>query len=217
MKKSFIIAIFLSFNVSFAQVKDKPVCFSEFEFGAYGGINFNTVSEFGGNFLIELKTDLISNLNLRLSLGYSKSFMLTSYNVKTYVEFNFDTSTIYQAMTYDILKKGYDVFPIFLGFQYIIKNQTLSPYILLDLNYNFLETKIYRSPAHIWTYDSFDKLPNEYRTKHSESSPKTSYGISFGVGALYQISQELNLDFRYFFKSDKKIVNTHQFLVGITF
>lgn len=216
-KKLIILSFVLYFNILFAQEKEKPGCFSNFEFGTYGGINFDSFSEIGSTFICELKTNLLSSLYLKLSLGYSKSFMLTSYNVKRYVKFSFDTTTSYQAMNYDVIKKGYDVFPILLGFQYVFKYQTLSPYLLFDLSYNSIVTKIFRSPAYIWTYDSFDKLPDEYKTKYIETLPKTSYGIAFGIGAIYQISHKLNLDFRYFYKFDKDIVKTHQFIAGVTF
>lgn len=215
MKKYFMIASFLFSCTINAQVKDQFSSFSEIEFGAYGGINFNKISEPGGNFLFELKTGLSPSIILRLSFGYFKSYVPTFYNVKTYTKFDFDTTTRYQATTYNVLKKGYDVFPILFGVQYVFKNQSISPYLLFDLSYSFIETKTYRSPSHNWVYDSFDKLPDEYKIKHIESSPRTSYGITFGIGTLFQISNDIELDFRYSYKYDKDLVNTHQFIVGI--
>jgi len=190
---------------------------THYTFGLYSGINFGNISETGGTIFIEIKTNLILNLNLKLSVGYSKSFMPESYTVKTYfLSTVIEGTQYYIANQYDVNKKGYDVFPFSLGFQYIYRNKSLSPYLLIDFNYNLINTKIYSSPGFAWTYYSFNSLPDDFKTKHIENLPINSYGIMFGIGTIYQLSSRLNLDLRYYYKIDSKIINTHQIIVGIT-
>jgi opacity protein-like surface antigen len=216
MKKILVILFIFSINNLFAQDQDNPAPFPRYSFGVYSGINFGNISESGGTLLIEVKTNLMSNFNIKLSTGYSKSFMHESYTVKTYSMATIDGTQFYLANQYDVNEKGYDVFPISLGFQYVYKNKTFSPYLLIDFNYNLIDTKIYSSPGSTWTYDSFNSLPADFKTKHFEVLPNSSYGIMFGVGTIYQLSARLNLDLRYYYKIDSKIINTHQLIVGIS-
>ena len=67
------------------------------------------------------------------------------------------------------------------------------------------------------SYLSFEDLPDEFKTNNQEALPENSFSVSVGAGATYPISANLNLDFRYFYKIDSQIINTHNFVVGITF
>lgn len=74
------------------------------------------------------------------------------------------------------------------------------------------------SPPEVWTYNSIDEIPAEFKgnQKHEELLDN-SYGIILGAGTSYHISSKLNLDIRYLFKYDNKIINTHHFILGIYF
>ncbi len=141
MKKLFVLLLLLTFNVSHAQGKENVFTFSNLGYGVYGGINFETDSEIGGSFLFEIKTNVISNLNMNFSLGYSKLFHSIQYSVKTYSIDTIDNKVFYNAEQYNIKKYMYDVFPISLGFQYVFKMRNFSPYLLLDLSYNIINGK----------------------------------------------------------------------------
>jgi hypothetical protein len=216
MKNLMALLFLVPCGILFAQEENDSNFFSSFEWGAYGGINSKTFSETGGTFLTEVKTNLSSNLNLKFSLGYYRSIKTENYTVKTYSKFSNDTTVYFYAGEYDVTKTNYDVFPISIGLQYLIKNPLLSPYILFDFNYNIISASYDQSGGNIWTYSSFDQIPDEYKTKPNFVHSDHSYGISFGIGTLYHIAPKLNLDFRYFYKIDNKTINTHQVIVGIS-
>ncbi|MFH1196667.1 MAG: hypothetical protein V1720_13275 [bacterium] len=216
MKPMVFILLIISLNTLSAQDSDGFSPFSKFNFGVYGGVNFETLSESGGAFLLELKTNITTGINIKAGIGYSYPMQLISYNVKTNSNFVIDGISYYEARTYDVHKKGYDVFPVSLGCQYVFDYATLSPYISLDLNYNYISTKIYTTPGVSWSYDSFNELPDEYKIKHIENLVDHSYGILLGIGTIYNISGKFNLDVRYNYKIDSEIINTHNLLVGIS-
>jgi opacity protein-like surface antigen len=217
MKNAVLIIFVLSFSILFAQEKDVPAPFSNFQTGVYGGINFNDISAIGGSFFFEVKTNLISNLNLKFSAGYSKSYLLESSTVKTYRIATIDSITFYNALTFNSDKKGYDVFPIALGFQYVFKSKYLSPYLVVDASYNLISAKVFRSSGTSMGYLSFEEIPDEFKTTETEELPDNSTSLSFGAGIIYPLSAKLNLDFRYYYRIDSEIINTHNVLVGITF
>lgn len=212
-----LLFLILSFSNLFPQEKDYPAPFSKFRTGVYGGINFYDISAIGTSFSFEVKTNLISNLNLKFSVGYSKSYLLESSTVKTYRIGTIDSITFYSARTFNSDKKGYDVFPIALGFQYVFKSQNISPYLLVDASYNIISEKIFRSSSSAMTYFSFEDLPDEFKTINTDVLPDDSYGFSFGAGIIYPLTANLNLDFRYYYRIDSEIINIHNLVVGITF
>ena len=216
MKKLIVLLFILSFNLLFAQDNISQTPFSELNYGIYGGINFGNNSETAASFLFEFKANLISNLNLNLSLGYSKSYKTEAYTVKSYRTGNINNVQYYWADQYDVNKKGYDMFPVSVGFQYVFHEQTFAPYIIGSFNYKLIDARIYSSPGTTWTYNSFDELPNDFRTKHVEQFPDHSYGLDFGIGVIYPIFSKLNIDLRYYYEIDSEIINTHHIVVGIS-
>jgi opacity protein-like surface antigen len=217
MKKAVFFVFVLSFSILFAQEKEDPAPFTIFQNGVYGGINFDDISAIGATFFFEVKTNLIPKLNLKFSAGYTKSYLLESTTIKSYHKATIDSITFYNARTFNSDKKGYDIFPVALGFQYIFKSNNLSPYLLIDAGYNFISGKNFASSISNITYYSYEDLPDEFKTTNAERLPENSFGVSVGAGATYPISANLNLDFRYFYKIDSQIINTHNFVVGITF
>ncbi len=218
MKKFLLIVLMLlSFNSIFSQGKVNESIFTTVGLGVYGGINFEDISEIGGEFFLEGKTNLISNLYLKLSLGYYKTFNPVNYSVKGNSIVIIDSVTYYLAGSHDVTKKIYDIFPFALGFQYILKNKNLSPYLTFDVSYNLISPSIERTGGYSMTYPSYEDIPDEYKLEHVEDNPNDSYGISIGGGTVYHLSEKIGLDLRYYYKYDSEIINTHHILIGIVF
>jgi opacity protein-like surface antigen len=58
-------------------------------------------------------------------------------------------------------------------------------------------------------------VPPEYKAVRNEEELNSSTGISAGFGVNYKLSSKIDLDFRYFYKTDSELIDTHQFLLGI--
>lgn len=221
MKKQLILIFLFSFTYISAQEKKDSSPFSNFNIGFYGGINFYNTDNIRGDFLVELKTNLISSLQLKSSAGYFTTIQPYSsiITVRTYSENTiFDTIPIFFAGKYNLVSKIYDIFPFTFGIQYNFSQSIFSPYLSIDAVYNIINTHIDTSPSVVWSYNSIDEIPAEFKgPKIIEELPVNSYGIILGAGTSYQISSKLNLDFRYLFKYDNKIINTHHFIAGIYF
>lgn len=215
MKKILFLLILISFGVLKAQVNNP---FSNFDIGFYSGINFHNTDNIGGDFLVELKTNLISSLKLKVSAGYFRTIQPYSYTVRTYSENTIDTIPIFFASKYNLVSKNYDIFPLTFGIQYNFNQSIFSPYLSIDIVYNFIDTFIETSPPEVWSYNSIDEVPAEFKENQTkEELPNNSYGIILGAGTSYHISSKLNLDIRYLLKYDNKIINTHNFILGIYF
>lgn len=216
--KNIIVLLFLfTFSPIFAQEKYTSNFLTPIEWGVYGGLNSETFLEFGGTFIMEATTKISSNLNLKFSLGYYRLIKSDKYTVKTYSKPKVDTLISYFSMEYDVTKTNYDVFPLSIGLQYVLKREALSPYLLFELNYNLINMKSDKTGTIYTPYNSFDELPDEFKNAHTVKLPNESYGIILGMGTIYEITKKLNIDFRYSYKTDSKILNTHQVIVGISF
>jgi len=215
MKKILFVLSFISINVLNAQ-ENRP--FSNFDIGFYGGINFYNTDNIRGDFLVEIKTNLISSLKLKASTGYFRTIQPYTYTVRKYSENPIDTIPRFFAAKYNLVSKNYDVFPLTLGIQYNFNQSIFSPYLSIDVVYNFINSSIDTSPPEVWSYNSIDEIPAEFKeNQKNEKLPNNSNGIILGAGISYHISSKLNLDIRYLFKYDSKIVNTHHFIAGIYF
>lgn len=199
----------------FSQTNEESNFLTFFKMGFYGGINFNSSPDPGGAIIIEGTTNLTSNMNLKISTGYYKLFKAESYTVKTNRSGIINGENFYYAVQYDVTEKGYDVFPLSLGLQYNFNYKTISPYLLADISYNLINSKVYTSPSGSWSYKSFDEVPVEFRTKHIETLPANSSSLAFGLGVIYNLSPGLALDLRYLYRIDNKIVNAYQVVFGI--
>lgn len=213
---SFLFVVFLLANSLFAQETCSRI-FSSFETGLYGGINFSTLSSSGTSFILEGKTNLSANLNAKLSIGYSKSYLLDSYQVRTYSLTSIYNIQKYQTLSYDVNKTEYSIIPITLGLQYIFHHDIFSPYCLLEIGYNNYTTSFYTSNWTAGIYDSYDQIPSEYKSKPEGTAKSDSYRLGFGIGAKYQILPAINLDVRYLYQFNKVIINTQQLLVGFNY
>ena len=215
MMKLLFILSFIAFNFLNAQV-NKP--FSNFDIGFYSGVNFYKTDNIRGGLLLETKTNLTSSIKLKASAGYFRTIQPKTYNIKRFSENQNDSLPRFTASEYNLVSKNYDVFPIALGMKYNFDKAIFSPYVTIDVVYNFINTFIETTPPEVWFYESIDEIPVEFMDEQrKEELPVNSYGIMLGAGTAYKISSALNLDFRYFFKYDNKIINTHNFIVGIYF
>ncbi|MBI9072031.1 MAG: outer membrane beta-barrel protein [Melioribacteraceae bacterium] len=215
MKKVLFILSFIAINFLKAQ-ENKP--FSNYDIGFYGGVNFYSTDNVRGDFLIELKMNLTSSLKLKASTGYIRTIQSKSYTVRKYSKRTIDSNPMYFASKYNLVSKNYDTFPLTLGIQYNISQSIFSPYLSVDVCYNFIDTFIQISPSENWSYNSIDEIPSEFmEDQKSEKLFNHSYGIILAVGTSYKLSSVFNLDIRYLIKYDSEIVNTHHFIVGIYF
>jgi len=219
MKRLFALFVIICINSLFAQSKNTTISFKHFSLGFFGGINSGINSEAGSTFFIESKSQLISSLYLNLSLGFSKVYEHESFTERSNQMFNFNGTSFFDANRYDINERGYDIIPISLGCQYVFNNQSISPYLLLDLSYDvIIKSQDYISYAITYQYTSYAAIPEEFKTNQI-IPPMTNYsfGIMFGIGGIYHLSSKLNLDIRYFYKYENKIVNSNQLVIGMYF
>ena len=217
MKKILFVLFIFSITVLDAQ-ESKP--FSQFDIGFYGGINFYTADNLGGDFLVELKTNLLPSLKLKTSAGYSRTMQPYFYNVKTYTKITIVSPPEYFATDYNRISNNYDIFPLSLGFQYNLDfiRSSISPYISIDAVYNWINKSIETSPPAVWEYSSLDEVPAQFKgNPKKEKIVTNSYGVNLGVGISFPLSSKLDLDIRYLFKYDNEIINTNHFIVGIYF
>ncbi|MEJ5351200.1 MAG: hypothetical protein WHS65_06380 [Melioribacteraceae bacterium] len=218
MKKLIFLLFVFSTDIYLAQENKFSSLFSDLDVGVYGGINISNDSKTGGAFLLEIKTKLIHNVNVNLSLGYAKSFANASYTVKSYSIYTINGIHFYYANQYNVNEKGYDLIPFYVGMQYIFKHNTVSPYLLFNVGYTFIiDTKYYKSPTVSISYPSLEDIPSGYKTKPIEDNPSNSFGILIGLGTELNISSKLRLDIRYIYKYDTQIINTNQLTFGIIF
>lgn len=215
MRKLFVIYFILSFGYILAQQHNDKTPFSTFYYGVLGGINFGKISEIGGNFHLELKTNLISNFQILFSAGYFNTIEPVNYNVKTHDKISINNDTFYRAISYNVINKNYDVFPISFGFQYLLKNEVLSPYLITNLNYNLINARSEISPGEVWSFNTFEEIPEEFKSKYIAFSPNNFFSVGLGIGTNYNINNKLFLDLRYIFILNKETINTHHLLFGI--
>jgi len=210
---SFSIWVIFSFCVS-AQSVETISPFSTFQLGVLGGINFSSLV--GASIVIEGSTNLTSNINIKLSLGYSTVNKEEGYEVKTYQYSDF--FNIYNADSYTVDEINYTVVPISLGMEYVLSDDRISPYALVEIGYNFYNFKITKSNSRtVGQYDTYEELPLEYQNEPPDIPEDESYTIALGIGTNYKISNKFNLDIRYLYQFNISLVNTSQILIGFNF
>ena len=217
MKNIFVILLIVTNCLLFAQEVEKTTFLSSSEFGVYGGMSFNTLSHIYGSVCFEAKTNLSSNIKIKLSAGYYQIFSFDQYTVNTYKYVHIDDYKKYNTITYDVLKTKYEVIPLAFGAQFILLNHNASAYyVFFDATYNLIDPLTYQTPEiRLGEYDSLTNIPSNY--KNLRVLPNNSYGLALGVGSNYQLFSSFSLDIRYFYKYDSKIINTHQLLIGVVF
>ncbi len=216
MKKIFVLLIVLFSASLFAQENNNSKIFSGFHVGILAGVNYSNLA--GGSIVMEGKTNLSENLNVKLSVGYSTINKRDGYFYKSYGHIKFDSVDYYVASSNYVDEIIYHVFPVSIGFEYTFLHKKFSPYILLEggINYYSFQTELSNSKSIFGGYfDTYNEVPSEYKVKPPVITEASSMRLAFGLGTTYTISRGVNLDIRYEFQSNKYIVNTHQILFGI--
>lgn len=216
MKLMFVFILSLSQFVVAQEVNGSSF-FTKSEFGLYGGINLSGESNLGGLTSFEFKTDLTSNLNLRLSVSYFYLRTDITQQVKSFTTGEIQGEEYFTAGEYTIKGREYKNVPISVGLQYFVSRSAFSPYVIAEGGYNFIDGKLDRTPGHYWSYNSAEEIPDEYKHHKPEPMPLSSFRYGIGIGAMYPLSNMFNLDVRYLYNFDSEIVNTHQVLVGFVF
>ncbi len=218
MKKNIMLILIGLITSIFSQEIEVAKPFSEFKLGILAGINFSKLS--GGSFIIEGKTNLLTNLNAKFSVGYSTINKEEGYEVKTNGFMSFDDFHKYTSVSYVVERINYDVFPVSIGFEYVFLQDKFSLYCILEGGYNYYTYHVQTSAGVVGLdgyYDTYDELPSENKNNPPVISEADSYRIALGFGTSYKLSSVLNLDIRYLYQFDNVITNTNQVLVGINF
>jgi opacity protein-like surface antigen len=202
-----------------AQSSEQVEYFSRFTFGFYSGVNFESSFETGSDYLFEAKTNLGHFLRLKISGSYSTISKKESYTTRSYSIYKNNDRILYNASETDVEKKDYDIFSLSAGLQFVFPNQSkLEPYFLIEPFYNnFTNVRNVNAGRKFWQYYSLNEVPDEFKTDFKEIFPADSYGVALGIGTVYQLLKHINIDIRYFYRIDDKIINTHHFLAGIYF
>jgi opacity protein-like surface antigen len=217
MKLIIVFLLFFFSSILFSQGNDHSIPSKKFKYTVWGGINFETISEIGGTFNFGINLEVLKNTDIRLLFGYSRIYEEFNYNVKTNSTGTIDNQIIYLATSYDVFKKGYDVFPISFGIQYSIINQAFFPFLSIDVSYNVISTDIIKSNISTWSHNTFNDIPDEFKMVNTQDKPKNSFGVAVGLGTGYEILDRIDLIFNYCYKTDSEVNNTHGISIGLLF
>jgi opacity protein-like surface antigen len=218
--KSLVIVIWTIFSISSFTQSDTPSsAFSNFQLGFLGGINFSSLA--GTSILIEGTTNLTSQINLKLSAGYStinkeEGYTVNTFNHIQYIDIYQQETNFYTVGYYTVDEINYNVVPISLGLQYLFSNGLYSPYALVEVGYNFYTFKTTKSNiVSFGQYDTYEEVPEKYQNEAPAIPDDDSYTIALGLGTTYRLSSSFFLDLRYVFQYNANLVNTNQILLGI--
>ncbi len=218
MKRNIILFLMLFTINLFSQEYNSTKAFSKFWFGAYGGVNFNTIPTVGGSVQLEAKTNISKNLRLKLSIGYSSIFENYKNEVKTFNKGTIAGNTIFSKYTYSVDKIEYAVIPLNIGFEYEFTGNNFSPFTIIEFghNINSVEEQVTKS-ANAGSYSSLDELPDEYKLPRPKLNESSFIDFGIGAGIRQKISKSISVDFRYVFRYNNGIPNTNELLIGFMF
>ena len=217
--KSNIILFLMVFTINlFSQEYTGTKAFSKFWFGAYGGVNFNTIPTVGGSVQLEAKTNITSNIRLKLSLGYSSIFENKQYEVKTYSKGKIDGETIFSKYTYSVNKMEYAIIPLNIGLEYEFTGNNFSPFTMVEFGYNVnsVEEQVIKS-INSGNFRSLNKVPDEYKSPRPKLNESSFIDFGIGAGIRQKLSESISLSLQYVFRYNNGIPNTNQLLIGFTF
>jgi len=218
MKTLVFLFLFSIITNSFSQDTQNSTMFSNFNLSILGGVNFKTVPDVGGTLQLEGKTNITSEINLNLSVGYSSMYEDKEYMIKSYSYFNINNTEGYQLNTYSINKIEYSVVPVNLGIEYVLREDNLSPFGILEIGYSFYSSQeqVVKSTGGEVFYNK-NEIPVEYLNSAPKTIDGSSFGLGLGLGIKYKISPSFNINIRYVYRYNKSIIHTNQILLGITF
>ena len=130
-----------------------------------GGTNFNSLPTAGTAIQIEIKPNLTSNINGILSIGYSTLYDDYSYDIKSYRFVSFDGYQKFHTELLKVDKVKYTYIPIYIGAEYTFLEDNLSPFVLLEVGYNYSSSIAEGTGIDgiAGRYDTVDEIPQEYR------------------------------------------------------
>jgi len=217
MKKYFVLFMLVLTPILFAQDFDNNSMFSKFYFSVLGGTNFNTLSAAGTAISFEVKSNITSNINAKLSIGYSTLYDNNSYNLRYYGYSDFTSKYDTRLLAVDRVK--YTIIPVTLGAEYFISKTKLAPFGLFEFGYNF-SSSVTEGITHYGiagTFDKVNEIPEEYRQTAPALDDGSSFSFGVGVGLRYMLTDRMDINIRYVYHSNEAIINNNQVLIGFTF
>ena len=213
-----LIFLFLFGNLSAQDLESKPM-FSIFYFSVLGGTNFNTLPTAGTAIIIEVKSNITSNINAKFSIGYSTLYDDDSYEIKSYRFVSFDDYEKFHTLLIKVDRVKYTFIPISIGAEYTFLKSNLSPFALLELGYNY-SSSFAEGITHdgiAGTYDTVDEIPQEYRKIAAALDDGSSLSLGMGIGVKYLLTDRMDLNIRYIYHYNESFINNNQVLFGLTF
>ena len=219
MKKSiFLFMLLLSPILSAQDFENKPM-FSEFYFGVMGGTNFNTLPTAGTAISFEVKSNITSNINAKLSVGYSTLYDDDSYEIKSSGLVSFENYSKYHTRLTIVERVRYAIIPFTLGVEYLFTKSKLSPFGLFEIGYNLsssiAEVKVHDGIA--GTFDTAEEVPEDYHQIAPALDDGSSITMGVGLGVKYKLTERMDLNIRYVYHYNEAIINNNQVLIGFTF
>ncbi len=219
MKKLLVLIILFFFGNILAQDLESKPMFSKFYFSVLGGTNFNTLPTAGTAIIIEVKSNVSSNINAKFSIGYSILYDDDFYEIKSYRFVSFDGYEKYHTRLFKVDKVKYTIIPISIGSEYMFLKSNLTPFALFELGYNYSSSTSegvkYEGIA--GAYDTVDEIPQEYRKLAPALDDGSSFSLGIGLGLKYMLTDRMDLNIRYIYHYNESIINNHQVLFGLTF
>lgn len=219
MKKIVFLAFLVLISNLFSQETTSKKSRSKFIIGILGGVAISDVVN--PSVTVEGKMKLGNNLNARLSVGYYRLTDKSVFTVKTNGLNYIDDTYEYVAISYQVDRIEYDVFPISLGAEYFLFRKTFSPYITAEAGYMNFSNDVKKSNKISGvdgkTYNTYSALPDEYKNDGLLINDNDGVVFSFGAGTNIRLSSALNLDLRYLFQLNNTIMNSNRIMLGVAF
>jgi opacity protein-like surface antigen len=219
MKKSLVLFLIFLTPILIAQDLEQISMFSKVYFGVMGGTNFNTLPTAGTAINFEVKTNVTSNLNAKLSVGYSTLYDDDSYEMKSSGLVSFENYSKYHTRLTNVERVRYAIIPFTLGVEYLFTKSNLSPFGLFEIGYNLSsstrEVKVYDGIA--GTFDTAEEVPEDYRQTEPALDDGSSITMGVGLGVKYKLTERMDLNIRYVYHYNEAIINNNQVLIGFTF
>ncbi len=219
MKKSFVLFVLLLFGNLAAQDLEPQSMFSKIYFGVLGGTNFNTLPTAGTAIGFEVKSNITSNFNAKLSIGYSTLYDDESYEIRSSGLVTFDNYSKYHTRLTIVERVRYAIVPFTLGVEYLFTKSNFSPFGLFEIGYN-LSSAIAESQVHdgiAGTFDTAEEVPVDYRQSAPALDDGSSITMGLGLGVKYKLTDRMDLNIRYVYHYNEAIINNNQILIGFTF
>ena len=119
MKKSLVLFVVFLTPILIAQDLEQSSMFSKVYFSVMGGTNFNTLPTAGTAINLEVKSNITSNINAKLSVGYSTLYDDDSYEIKSSGLVSFENYSKYHTRLTNVERVRYAIIPFTLGVEYL--------------------------------------------------------------------------------------------------